>query len=101
MMLRKVTEIDIEIFLLLGLFAVRFLMWRWVVDLAKIVGEKTQGSWFSTAYNMTWQSTSLFGACTVIDEHAWLSAPQFCGTTLCCVPSQVGLCKKLQLIGYQ
>ena len=99
-MLRKVTEIEIEIFLLLGLFAIRFLMWRWVLELAKIVREKTQGSWFSTAYNMTCQNTSLFGACTVIDEHAWLSTPQFCGTTLCCVPSQVGLCKKLQLGGY-
>ena len=98
MMLRKVTEIEIEIFLLLGLFTIRFLMWRWVLELAKIVGEKTHGSWFSTAYNMTCQNTSLFGACTVIDENAWLSTPHFCGTTICCVPSQGGgggLCKKL------
>ena len=98
-MLRKVTEIEIEIFLLLGLFAIRFLMWRWVMELAKIVGEKTQGSWFFTAYNMTCENTSLFGTCTVTDEHAWLSTPQFCGTTFCCVP--VGVCKKLQLGGYQ
>ena len=96
-MLRKVTEIEIEIFQ----FSISFLMWRWVLELAKIVGEKTQGSWFSTGTNMTCQNTSLFGACIVIDEHAWLSTPQFCGTTLCCVSSQVGLCKKLQLGGYQ
>ena len=101
MMLRKVTEIEIEIFLLLGLFAIRFLMWRWVPELAKIVGEKTQGSWFSTAYKMTCQNTSLFGDFTVIDKHAWPSTPQFCGTTLSCVLSQVGLCRKLQLGGYQ
>ena len=101
MMLRKVTEIEIEIFLLLGLFAIRFLMWRWVLELANIVGEKAQDSGSFTAYNMTCQNTSLFGACTVIDERAWFSTPQFCGTTLCCVPSQVGLCKKLQLGGYQ
>ena len=100
MMLRKVAKIDIEIYLLLGLFAIRFLMWRWAVKLAKIVGEKTQGSCFSTTYNMTCQNTSLFGACTVIEKHASLSTAQFCGTTLCCVPSQVGLCKKLQLGGY-
>ena len=87
MMLRKVTEIETKIFLLLGLFAIRFLMWRWVLEVAKIVREKTQGSWFSTAYNMTCQNTSLFGACTVIDEHAWLSTSQFSGTSLCCVPS--------------
>ena len=99
MMLRKVTEI--EIFLLLGLFAIRFLMWQWVLELVKIVGEKIQGSWFSTAYNITCQNTSLFGACTVIDEHAGISTLQFCGTTLCSVLSQVGLCKKLQLGGYQ
>ena len=100
-MLRKVTKIEIEISLLLGLFAIRFLMWQSVLELAKIVEEKTQGSWFSTAYNMTCQNTSLFRACTVIDEHAWLSTPQFCGTTLCCALSQVGFCKKLQLGGYQ
>ena len=82
MMLRKVTKIEIEIFLLLGLFAIRFLMWRWVMELAKIVREKTQGSWFFTAYNMTCENTSLFGTCTVTDEHAWLSTPQFCGTTV-------------------
>ena len=81
-MLRKVTKIEIEIFLLLGLFAIRFLMWRWVMELAKIVGEKTQGSWFFTAYNMTCENTSLFGTYTVTDEHAWLSTPQFCGTTV-------------------
>ena len=81
-MLRKVTKIEIEIFLLLGLFAIRFLMWRWVMELAKIVREKTQGSWFFTAYNMTCENTSLFGTCTVTDEHAWLSTPQFCGTTV-------------------
>ena len=69
MVLNKVTEIEIKIYLLLGLFAIRFLMWPWVLELGKIVGKKTQGSWFSTTYNMTCQNTSIFGACTVIDEH--------------------------------